>query len=191
MCPSEFSDLTTALSLWKRALILGNSEDPEHTWFVGGGGEVIMFYEKCWSHWFFRHKDITLEYLRIVAINLVVFLKDWSSFNLAFLSLPRPLKITLYVCVVSPAMVAQCSRPPSSSVVARRQSESDFSKSDEVSWDALWLETETLSTLENWAATLCASLSCEIAKSVEFWAVFFQLNRQWAKNDQIFVTLFI
>ena len=119
-------------------------------WFLGGGGEVRMLDEKFWSHCFFRHKDITLEFLRIVAINLVVFLKDWSSFNLAFLSLPRPLKITLYVCVVSPAMVAQCSRPPSSSVVARRQSESDFSKSDEVSWDASWLETETLSTLENW-----------------------------------------
>ena len=76
MCPSEFSDLTTALSLWKRALILGNSEDPEHTWFVGGGGEVIMFYEKCWSHWFFRHKDIKLEFLRIVANNLVILLKN-------------------------------------------------------------------------------------------------------------------
>ena len=33
-----------------------------------------MLYEKSCSHWFFRHKYVALEYLSILAIDLVILL---------------------------------------------------------------------------------------------------------------------
>ena len=50
-------------------------------------------------------------------------------------------------------------------LLADKKGNQTFQKVDEGSWDASWLENETLSTLENWAASLFAYLSCEIGKS--------------------------
>ena len=84
---------------------------------------------------------------------------------------------------------------------------------DEPSWDPTWLENETLSTLKNWALLFdeVATATAKTARDLDWldfslidcfshlfklWnrksdteRFFFQLNRCWAKNDQIFNTL--